>query len=157
MRPSWDETRLLMAEIMASRSRCERGAGVVIASAGNQMISEGYTGPPATWGPATISGDDCRAYCQRASLPPARRSPSYADCPSAHAEMNALAKADYSRMIGGAFYISSVPCMPCAKTIANSGVTRVIWRICPVLEAGRDVEAPKRYLEACGLEWAALI
>lgn len=52
-------------------------------------------------------------------------SPDYSDCPSLHAEANALMASDRSLRVGGIIYVTSHPCMACAKLIANSGLTGV--------------------------------
>lgn len=49
----------------------------------------------------------------------------YSDCPALHAEANALMASDRSLRVGGTIYITSHPCLPCAKLIANSGLTGV--------------------------------
>lgn len=49
----------------------------------------------------------------------------YSDCPSLHAEANALMTSDRSLRVGGTIYVTSHPCMGCAKLIANSGLTGV--------------------------------
>jgi dCMP deaminase len=156
-RPDWDECWLRVAEVIQQRSRCDRGVGAVITDHRNQVIMTGYTGPPASWTRAVdASITNCHSYCLRARMSAEKRMPGYADCPSTHAEMNAVARADYSRMVGGTFYVSSIMCIACTKIIANSGVIRVIWRRQPELEAGRDVEWVENFLTECKLFWAAI-
>lgn len=53
------------------------------------------------------------------------RKADYSDCPSLHAEANALMVSDRSLRVGGTIYVTSHPCMACAKLISNSGLTGV--------------------------------
>jgi dCMP deaminase len=88
-------------------------------------------------------------------MPGATPSPTYDDCPSAHAEANAIARADYSRMQGATLYVSTSCCKGCAKLLANSGIVRVVYRH----EAGRDyrnIEETVAFLEECGIEVVAV-
>jgi dCMP deaminase len=147
-RPTWDQVWLRLALLMAERSLCPTGAGAVIVDTSQRVVMTGYAGPPAGYGPqefaqlmnlAELAKDGCRLYCERARKPGATRDSGYLDCPSAHAEANALARADSSRMQRGTFYVSSVPCFACAKMIANSGVRRVVW-----CESPADEYRPQR-------------
>ncbi len=158
MRPSWDATWLELAKLMAARSRCPSGAGAVAVDASQRVIQSGYAGPPATYRPQLevleweLDLTGCQAYCQRAATAPAGRDPGYLDCPSTHGEINTLVKADSTRLPGGSFYISSVPCFACAKAVSNSGVVRVLWYASEA-DAYRDPERVKDMLSLCGIEW----
>lgn len=156
-RPTWDETWLNVAKLMARRSNCCRGAGCVIVDQQQRVVATGYSGPPAAWrrdardylDESRTPYDDCRNYCVRARTLPEHRHPGYADCPSSHAEMNALMFSDRSRVEGGTLYVSSTVCGVCMKAVGNSGVVRVVW-------ATDDVDYEYRgdsrtYLEACGI------
>lgn len=126
-RPSWDETRIAMARELAKRSLCTRDrVGAIIVDRENKVIGEGYNGPSKLFEHAD---EPCTAWCQRtinAKLDPINGPyKDYSDCPALHAEANALMMSDRSLRIGGMIYISSHPCMPCAKLISNSGLTGV--------------------------------
>lgn len=134
-RPTWDETWLALAQLMAARSLCPTGAGCVIVDKQQRVVATGYAGPPATYdsragalaSPPSQTFTDCRRYCARARLDPNDRDPRYHDCPSAHAETNAFAFSDRSRVEGGTLYVSSAVCRTCVAAVGNSGVTRVVW------------------------------
>lgn len=145
-RPSWDQTWLDQACTMGKRSRCTRAqVGAVIVAHDQTVVSTSYNGPPRGY-PAE---GPCTNWCPRAmGLEPP--SPTYDDCPAAHAEANAIARADFSRMNGATIYISSAPCKGCAKLLANSGITRVVFPY----ENGRDYRNWKEtvlFLKQCGL------
>lgn len=145
-RPSWDETWLAMALVMSRRSRCSRAeVGAVIVAPDQTVISASYNGAPRNWphdGP-------CIEWCPRAQGKSLE--PGYSDCPAAHAEANAIARADFSRMDGSTIYISTSPCYGCAKLLANSGITRVVF----VNEPGRDyrgIDKTIAFLLDCGIK-----
>jgi deoxycytidylate deaminase len=77
-------------------------------------------------------------------------SATYDDCPSLHAEANALITSDRSLRVGGTIYITSDVCMGCAKLIANSGLTRVYVKT-GRYDKHRSPEKSYDFLRQCGL------
>jgi dCMP deaminase len=123
-RPTWQETRVAMARELAKRSLCVRDrVGAIIVDKDDKIIGEGYNGP------ARYTKHDqrpCTEWCPRAAAKPnMEKKVDYSDCPSLHAEANALMASDRSLRVGGTIYITSHPCLACAKLIANSGLTGV--------------------------------
>lgn len=130
-RPTWDAARLAMARELAKRSLCTRDqVGAVITDADNRIVAEGYNGPPAGY----VHGNKpCIEWCQRAKDAEYRRKlptyvpmPDYSDCPSLHAEANALMMSDRTTRKGGTLYVTSFPCGQCRKLISNSGLARIV-------------------------------
>lgn len=123
VRPTWDETWLSVARDIARRSLCVRDqVGVVIVNVHNRVVATGYNGPPegfAHW------DAPCIQWCPRAKQVNVK-DPDYHDCPSLHAEANALSVCDRSVREGGTIYITSAICAGCAKLVANSGLKRVV-------------------------------
>jgi dCMP deaminase len=146
-RQTWDETWLEQACVMTKRSRCDRAqVGAVIVAPDETVISTSYNGPPRR---LPVAGR-CTNWCPRAQGS-TDLSPTYDDCPSAHAEANAIARADYSRMQSSTIYISTSPCKGCAKILANSGIVRVVFKH----EDGREYRNPEAtidFLRECGIE-----
>lgn len=75
-------------------------------------------------------------------------------CHSLHAESNAISVCDRDQREGGTIYITSAPCFNCAKLIANSGLSRVVYRIS---ERGserinREKTNPITFMVKCGIE-----
>lgn len=147
-RPSWDQTWLQCSHVMAKRSRCSRAqVGAVIVAEDQTVISMSYNGPPRDY--PTTDGD-CSNWCPRAQGT-AEPSPTYDDCPAVHAEANAIARADFSRMRGATIYVSTSCCKGCAKLLANAGIKRVVFQH----EDGREYRKPQEtidFLRACGIE-----
>lgn len=77
--------------------------------------------------------------------------PGYADCPSLHAEANALSVCDRSQREGGTIYVTSAVCFNCAKLVANSGLARVVVGASATEHAHRQPEASYEFLRSCGL------
>lgn len=74
----------------------------------------------------------------------------YDDCPSLHAEANALIRSNHRDRIGGVIYVTSHICFGCAKLIANSGIARVVVDT-DKADAHRNPLASYQFLIQCGL------
>lgn len=126
----WDDVWMEVALIMSQRSLCSRAqVGAVIVNRDYRVVATGYNGPPANF---DHREESCINWCARAQGDVMEQS--YANCPSLHAEANALLSADKSAWQGGTIYITGDVCADCAKLIANSGLVRVVV----VHEEGRD-------------------
>lgn len=109
-RPTKDEMFLEIAQIVATRSTCQRnGVGVIITNwEGTTIVSMGYNG-------------NARGMLNMCDT----QEPGACGC--IHAETNALIKAPYNA--GPLVLYSTVsPCAACAKLILNSQVVRVVFR-----------------------------
>jgi dCMP deaminase len=129
-RPIWDEVWMDMARIVGQRSKCDRDkVGAVIVPIGNgEGFTASYNGPPAEW-PAAAGEGSCLDWCDRAQPGRTLLQNDYSDCPSLHAEQNAITRADFSKIHGGTVYVTSSVCFTCAKLIANSGMKRVVMMV----------------------------
>lgn len=155
-RPSWDATRMAMARVIAQRSLCSRDrVGAVIVDTRNKVIGEGYNGPPAGFDRNGTTILTCQVWCRRGSLCPdieARKlADDYSDCPSLHAEANALMMSDRTLRLGGTIYVTSGICFGCAKLIANSGLTTVVVAKTDPGHHHRDTATSYGFLESCGI------
>lgn len=154
-RPNWDDTWLTVARVVAERSLCDRDrVGAVIVSATNRIVATGYNGPPGDFQHGNLS---CRHWCKRSQVDNGFRAPEvvreliaadYSDCPSLHAEANALSVCDRSVREGGTIYVTSDVCYGCAKLIANSGLVTVC-----AIDTGtrRHSNDAYSFLEDCGV------
>lgn len=77
-------------------------------------------------------------------------SATYDDCPSLHAETNALITSDRSLRAGGTIYVTSDICMGCAKLIGNSGLARV-YVDTKRYDKHRNPDASYDFMRQCGL------
>ncbi len=145
-RSLWDEVWANVATAIASRSNCELAKiGAVIVSDKNRAIATGYNGPPSGLNKKCATG--CLRYTRD------ERTESYSTCISIHAEANALLFCDRNDREDGTMYVTSAPCIGCAKLIANSGLKRVIITE-PIDEhAHRDPYAGMDMIMDSGLEY----
>lgn len=122
MRPHWDDVWLGVAQVIARRSLCSRAqVGAVIVDDRYRVVSSGYNGPPRGF---DHRDEPCMSWCTREIT--GDHGPSYANCPSLHAEANALMAADRSSWQGGVLYVTGHVCADCAKLIGNSGLSRIV-------------------------------
>lgn len=129
-RPEWAEVRIEMARALSKRSLCDRDqVGAVITDIDGKIIGEGYNGPAKLF---EHQGQGCYNWCARAMTLGGPRDSVFSDtptnydsCPALHAEANALMMSDRSLRVGGIIFVTSHPCMGCAKLISNSGLTGV--------------------------------
>jgi dCMP deaminase len=126
----------------------------VITDRNNKIIGEGYNGPPQGFWHAH---KPCTSWCARAQTQPPAHDPvttlarDYGDCPSLHAEANALLMADRSLCSQGAIYVTSHVCYGCAKLIANSGL-RQVHVLASAAHAHRRSDQAYVFLRECGLD-----
>lgn len=113
-RLSWDEYFITQAKTLALRSTCERLSVGCVLVKDNRTIAGGYNG--------SISGDEhcidvgCKVidhHCVR----------------TIHAEINALLQcAKFGVSTEGAVaYVTHFPCLNCAKSLIQAGVSAVYW------------------------------
>jgi dCMP deaminase len=144
--PSWQEVWIEIALTIAKKSRCSRAQmGAVIVSSNQRIAATGYNGPAATF----PNDDECINWCPRAQGT-APLDNFYDACPAIHAEANALLYVDRSHVEGGTIYITSPPCMQCAKLISNSGIAHVVC-IIGKEDEHRNPDTAIYYLRKCGL------
>lgn len=136
-RPSKEEYYLDIALTVSKRSNClKRHYGVVIVK-DDVIVATGYNGSPRGYENCCDSG-----ICNRMEVP--HNSGNYSDCPSVHAEQNALIQCSQENLKGATMYISgeeeldyfkmgeikdAIPCPVCSRMIANSGIKTVVNRM----------------------------
>lgn len=74
----------------------------------------------------------------------------YRDCPSLHAEANAISRSDESAREGGTIYVTSHSCHNCCKLVANSGLARLVVRPRAAADHRRS-DAWYVFLRRCGI------
>lgn len=105
-----DERYIRMARTWAENSYCERRkVGALIVKDGS-IISDGYNGTP--------SGFENECECDGKTKPYVL-----------HAEANAITKLakDTRSSIGATLYVTTSPCVECAKLIIQAGIKRVVY------------------------------
>lgn len=109
-RPTWPETWMAVARVIAERSydpRLKVGA-IVVTSDNTQMLSGGYNG-------------------NYAGGPHEHESPEPGQSGFIHAEINALLKLDFNFAKAKHLYVTHSPCRMCAKCAINAGIAKVVY------------------------------
>ncbi|MDD4032385.1 MAG: dCMP deaminase family protein [Bacteroidales bacterium] len=107
----FDRRYLRMARIWAENSYCKRRKVGALLVSGRMIISDGYNGTP--------SGFENNCEDENNVTKP------YV----LHAEANAITKVAKSgnSSEGATLYVTSAPCVECAKLIIQSGILRVVY------------------------------
>lgn len=141
-RPSFDDTFMEIAGIVAKRGTCPRlKVGSVIA-VDNRIIATGYNGSPAGLPHCTEVGclEKCPSCRGTGQVPDTGWVATCGTCKgtgkaggckrTTHAEANALIQC--ARMgatpEGGTIYVTHRPCVACAGLIITAGLRRVVWQ-----------------------------
>ena len=122
MRPSWDEYFMQIVELIKTRSTClRRQVGAVIVK-DKRILATGYNGAPV--GCKHCSEIGCLR--EQLNVPSGQR---HELCRAIHAEQNAIVQAAYSgtSVNGATLYVTTQPCVLCAKLAINAGITRIVF------------------------------
>lgn len=136
MRPSLEEYMMNIADVVSTRSTCSRRkVGAVIIDDWNHILSTGFNGVPS-------GVEHCTDVpCKGVDLPSGQ---GLDICKAQHAEVNAITHChDLKNAV--TIFITTSPCMACAKLIAATRITTVMYKG-PVY----DITALE-YLEDVGL------
>lgn len=123
MRPSWDEYFMNIVELVKTRSTClRRQVGALIVK-DKRILATGYNGAP-------VGCKHCLEIgCLRDKLevPSGQR---HEICRATHAEQNAVAQAAYSGVSvkDGVIYVTTQPCVLCAKLAINAGISKIVFK-----------------------------
>ncbi|MEG0071131.1 MAG: cytidine/deoxycytidylate deaminase family protein [Raoultibacter sp.] len=122
-RPSWDEYFMKLATEVASRTTCMRRAVGAIIVKDRRILSTGYNGVPT----GIRHCNEVGCLREQLGVPSGQR---HEICRGLHAEQNAIIQAArYGINIEGAsIYITTQPCIVCAKMIINAGITEIVYQ-----------------------------
>lgn len=115
MRSSWDEYFLNIADVVASRSTCDRKNVGAVLVRDKTILSTGYNG--------SIRGmphcDEIGHWMENGHC-----------IATIHAEQNAIVQAARNGVTidRATLYVTASPCWSCFKTVANAGVVRIVYR-----------------------------
>lgn len=125
-RPSFDETFMAMAVILARRGDCTRRQVAAIIVLENHIVGHGYNGV-APGAPGCLTAGACpRGKLSHDDLPkgaPYGSGPGR--CIATHAEVNAIIDAKRD-LRGATCYVTTEPCHECANVLRRVGITRVV-------------------------------
>ena len=121
-RPSWDEYFATLALQVSTRTTCTRRAVGAVIVKDNRILATGYNGVPSGMHHCAEVG----CLREKLGVPSGQRQEI---CRGLHAEQNAIIQAaKYGIDISGAkIYITTQPCITCAKMLINAGITEIIY------------------------------
>lgn len=122
-RPDWDEYFLDIAELVAKRSTClRREVGAVLVKE-RRILTTGYNGAPSGIRHCEQTG----CLRERLGISSGER---HELCRGLHAEQNALLQAALHGITtqGAVMYVTTQPCIICAKMMINAGIKRIVFR-----------------------------
>lgn len=121
-RPSWDEYFMKLAHEVATRTTCLRRAVGALIVKDRRILATGYNGVPS--GLAHCAETGCLR--QELGIPSGQR---HEICRGLHGEQNAIIQAArYGIDISGStIYVTTQPCVVCAKMIINAGIIEVVY------------------------------
>lgn len=123
MRPSWDEYFMNIVDLVKTRSTClRRQVGALIVK-DKRILASGYNGAPVGCKHCAEVG----CVRDKLNIPSGQR---HEICRATHAEQNAIAQAAYSGTCikDSVMYVTTQPCVLCAKLCINAGITKIIFR-----------------------------
>ncbi len=106
-----DERYMKMAVIWAENSYCERRKVGALIVKDKMIISDGYNGTPSGFeNVCEDENNETKPYVL-------------------HAEANAITKVacSHNSSMGATMYVTSSPCIECAKLIIQAGIKRVVY------------------------------
>lgn len=116
-RPDWDSYFFNIAQVVSQRSSCpSRAVGAVIVDRDTMgILATGYNGAPR-------GTQHCDVSCLTRSA-----GSDWGKCRAVHAELNAILHAarNGASTQGALMYLSTTPCVFCARTIINAGISEV--------------------------------
>ena len=121
-RPSWDQYFINLAEVIGSRSTCDRGKSGCAIAKDKRIISTGYIGSPIGLPHCDEVGHEIHTVIHP------NGSQSNHCIRTTHAEQNAICQAARFgvSLAGATLYCKMTPCYTCAKMIINTGIKRVV-------------------------------
>ena len=121
-RPSWDEYFMKLAHEVATRTTCLRRAVGAVIVKDKRILATGYNGVPTNITHCAEAG----CLRQELGVPSGQR---HEICRGLHAEQNAIIQAArYGIDIStSSIYITTQPCIVCAKMIINAGIEEIIY------------------------------
>ncbi len=123
MRPTWDEYFMNIVDLVKTRSTClRRQVGALIVK-DKRILASGYNGAPVGCKHCAEVG----CIRNKLNIPSGQR---HEICRATHAEQNAIAQAAYSgtSIKDAVMYVTTQPCVLCAKLCINAGITKIFFR-----------------------------
>ena len=121
MRVSWDRYFMDMAYVVSTRSTCLRRQVGAVAVRDKRILATGYNGAPKD----TDHCLDIGCLREEMQIPSGQR---HELCRAIHAEQNVIIQAATHgiSLSQCTLYLTTTPCLICAKMLVNIGVKRIV-------------------------------
>lgn len=139
----WDECFMLEAWVASKRSKDPHTqVGACIASSTNRILSVGYNGAPMHF------DDDKFPWSNHGDM----KDTKYAYV--VHAEANAILnyRGSLADMSGATIYVTLFPCNECAKMMAQTGISHVVY-LSDQYDGTDGNVVSKQILDTCGITY----
>ena len=120
MRKAWDSFYMGFARQAARRSNCMKSPVGAVVVKDNHIISCGYNGTPVGLRNCIEGG------CSRCN-DNSGQGKHLDKCYCVHAEVNSILYAGRKQCQGGTLYATMKPCLNCAKTLVQVGISRIVY------------------------------
>lgn len=123
MRPSWDQYFMSIVDLVKTRSTCKRRQVGALIVKDKRILATGYNGAPM----GSKHCDEIGCLREEMNIPSGER---HELCRAIHAEQNAIIQAAYSGISinEATMFVTTQPCVLCAKMIVNAGIKKVIYK-----------------------------
>ncbi len=141
-RPAWDDYFMEITHVVAKRSTClRRRVGAILVSE-RRILATGYNGAPKGLAHCAELGG---CYREKMGIPSGERQEL---CRAVHAEQNAIAQAAVHgvKLDNVTCYVTTQPCVTCAKLLINANIVRIVY------EGDYPDEMALQMLEEAGIE-----
>lgn len=141
MHINWDEYFMGIALLSSKRSKDPNTQiGACIVNSENKIVGVGYNGAPTGW------NDDKFPWTTKGQ--PIDEKYPYV----IHAELNAILNSSMRDLKGSTLYVSFFPCNECAKSIAQTGIKRIVYLSDKYSETDTS-RAARRIFDATGVKY----
>lgn len=120
VRPQWDKYFMQLAHLVSKRTNCmKRAVGCVIVQ-DFRIVATGYNGTPFGMENCNKGGCDRCNSMTKAGI-------GLDQCLCMHAEENAVIESGRAKASGGIAYVTTYPCLMCAKKLVQAGIVRIVY------------------------------
>ena len=120
VRPGWDKYFMQLSHLLSKRTNCmKRAVGCLIVK-DCRIVATGYNGTP--FGMINCNQGGC-PRCNNMT----KAGQALDECLCIHAEENAIIEAGRSKAQGSTAYVTTHPCLMCAKKMVQAGIVRIVY------------------------------
>ena len=120
VRPRWDKYFMQLAHLVSQRTNCMKRAVGCILVKECRVVATGYNGTP--FGIQNCNEGGCDR-CNQMTV----SGQGLDNCLCMHAEENAVIEAGRHKGHGSTAFVTTYPCLMCAKKLVQTGIVRIVF------------------------------